>query len=481
MFGALQIEKADAFALRDQRHAQRRRIRHAIQMIAGYVDRRASGTMRLAPAQRPAGRWRKVGARQRGFAPGADLLHQPRPAVLHIEATSKERRDLRREAAHDLGQVAHRVAPLKPLGHAGQQVARSPVALALLFQLLPLQPVLAEDADRLSHVTNLVHLPQVGRDGGIILGGQPRHHIAEAHHRMKNALLQDEIEDAQEQQRSDAQHHFRHGAPQPGRFGRARHRLIRALVQHILELGDLRRDAIHFTAIFVAEQDGAGRRVLILLRRLERSVLLVEQRVGPIERLLQRLQLGQAGARILEVTDAILDRAQRRAFAAIGDHMAGIARDHETARLFAQAIDILLQRGGQLIEDGALGNGRTLLFLDMGREQHGRARSERQRDGRAISPVGDRGKPHGRATLGPRDWRLINHGTGVEATAILFRRARGTFVHSFRREGAGVESASAPRVARCLMPPSFRFASFPPSPCWKARSIPRRLPSRRAH
>jgi len=93
----------------------------------------------------------------------------------------------------------------------------------------------------------------------------------------------------------------------------------------------------------------------------------------------------------LKRPDAVLDGTQRFLLAAIDDQMAGIARNHIAARLFGQAIDILLQGGGQLVETGALGDGGALALFRAGREQHRRARRQSEQDGGPIGPVGDRG------------------------------------------------------------------------------------------
>ncbi len=389
--GLFEIEQADAFALRRQRDADGRDGGFAFQMLAGNVDHPAARLVDLAAPQCPAGRGREIIARLFGIEPVAGLQHHVAANVVDIEAAGEVGRDFRGEAAHHLDQIGGAVAALQALGHARQEVAHGAIDIALLLQPLPLQPIFTENTDRLRHVANLVHLREIGRDRGKILRGKAGDDIAQPHDRMQDALLQHEIEDAQEQQGGDAQHDFRHGPPLARAIGRALHCRVGAMIQHILEAADLRRHPVQFAAIFVAEEDGAGGLVVARLRRLDRDILLVGQGVGPLDRLAQRVQLIFVGAGILEMLDPILDGTQRFLLAAIDDQMAGIARNHIAARLFGQAIDILLQGGGQLVETGALGDRGALALFRAGREQHRRARRQGEQDGGPIGPVGDRG------------------------------------------------------------------------------------------
>ena len=296
----------------------------------------------------------------------------------------------------------HAVAALQTLGQAGQQVAHGAVGVAFLLQTLPFQAVFAEAADGLRHVPNLVHMGAVGRDRIPILRGQTGDDVAQADDRTQDALFQDEIEDAQEEQGGDAQHDFRHGAPLTGGVGCARHGMVGTLIQHILEFADLRGDAVQFAAIFVAEQDGAAGLVVARLSGADRGVLLVRQRVRPMQRLTQCGKFAFIGAGIAQMGDALLDRLQRALLTTVGDQMARIAADDEAARLFGKAIDILLQRGGGLVEGGALGDGGAFAFFGARCHQHGGARRQSQGDGGSIGPVGDGRQTHD-ASDGSRD------------------------------------------------------------------------------
>ncbi len=129
-------------------------------------------------------------------------------------AAPAARGDLGDEPLDDFLQVVERVAPLHPLRHPRQQVAHRPVGVALGLQPLPFEAVFAEDADRLRHIADLVDMADLGRLGSIILHRQPVDDIAELYHRMEHALLEDEIEDAEDEQRRQRQRDLGYALPQ---------------------------------------------------------------------------------------------------------------------------------------------------------------------------------------------------------------------------------------------------------------------------
>ena len=256
---------------------------------------------------------------------------------------------------------------------------------------MPFQSVFAKDADGLSHVADLVHLGKVRRNGGIILRGEARDHIAQPHHRPQYALFQDEVEHAQEQQGGCTHHDFRHEPQSARRFGCLADDIFRPLVQHILELADLGGDPIQFAAIFVTEEDGARGFPVAPLGSADCRFLLIRQRFGPVQSLLQRCEFADAGPTVAQMGDTLLDGAERLPFPPIGDDMRRIARNHISARLFGLPVGVFLQRGGHLVENSALFDGRPFLLLRAGRHQHDRTRSQGEGHGGAISIVGDGG------------------------------------------------------------------------------------------
>lgn len=223
------------------------------------------------------------------------------------------------------------------------------------------------------------------------MSGKARHDIAQPDDGAQDALLEDEVEHAQEQQCRRAQHEFRHAPPFARGVGGAGNGRFGALVQNILELRDLSRRIVQLTPIFIAEQDGAGGIAIARLRRGQGGLLLLGQPVDPMQRLLQGIEFARRRPGVLEVRDALFDGAERGLVPAIGDQMGGVPRNGIGAGLLGLAIAVLQQRTGHLVERGALLDGGAFGLLGAGRHQHGRARRQRQRDSGAIGPVGNRG------------------------------------------------------------------------------------------
>ncbi len=305
--------------------------------------------------------------------------------------------DLGHETFDDMLEIVGRVAALHPLGHARQQVAYRAIGIALLLQPLTLEPVLAEDAQRLRHVADLVDLLVERRFGGIILRRQPGDDIAELDHRMQHAPAEDEVEYEQEQQPGDRQQGLRGGAPQLRRADRGVQRDIGALIDPILEARDAALNPVELTLIFGREQDLERGGAVTALAGRDRIGLLILQRIGPVQRFAQHGEFLGAGPRIADMHGAGLDRAELPRLALIGDEIGRIAADHILPRKPAQRRDILIDVRGRAIERLALGRRRPLALLRRGGSQHGRAGGEGERDGDAVGPVRDGSQTHGPA------------------------------------------------------------------------------------
>nr|VUD34830.1 Uncharacterised protein [Raoultella sp. NCTC 9187] len=159
-------------------------------MVAGdiwlAVDRRMAQPATHGPAV--------IGMKELGLIrrrePAGDAAHLPGIEVENIEPPGDLRRDVGREKLGHFNHILERLASLQALGHPRQQLADRPVSVALLFQTLARQAVLAENADRLRHIANLINLGEVRRLDGVILRGEPLHDIAQAYNRVQHPALQ---------------------------------------------------------------------------------------------------------------------------------------------------------------------------------------------------------------------------------------------------------------------------------------------------
>lgn len=235
-----------------------------------------------------------------------------------------------------------------------------------------------------------------GRFGGEILHREPVDDVAELDHRVEHALLEDEIEYAEDEERGQRQHDLRDVFPALRNFGRALDLGFDATVEPVLKALDLQLGAIELPLIFGAEQYLAGERGIALFLRGQRRLLFVVQRVGERDGLLQRIEFACAGARVADMADAIFHRFERRDLAAIGGEVGRVAGVDELAGPVAERINLGPEFGGGLVERIALFDRCPLMLLRVRGEDHHRARHDRQDDRGAIGPVGDCRQTHDR-------------------------------------------------------------------------------------
>ena len=215
--------------------------------------------MAESPPYRPAVVGRKGRRLTGGRQPLRYAAHLPGVGIQNIQFTGDRRGDIRRKPLRHLNHILNGFTALQPLSHTRQQLADRPVGVALLLQPLTGQAVLAKNADRLSHVTNLIHLGKVRRLYRIILGGETLDHVAQANHRVEHPAFENEAEDEQKHQGGQADHDFRQRTPDPRALGGLVDSDGGAMLKHLAEAIDLRLHALQFSLVRGAVQHRDGR------------------------------------------------------------------------------------------------------------------------------------------------------------------------------------------------------------------------------
>ena len=141
--------------------------------------------------------------------------HLPGIGIENIQPARDLRGDIWREQFGNLDHILERFAALQALGHPRQQLADRPVRIALLFQPLPRQPVLAKDTNGLGHIANFINLGKLRRLNRIILRCQPLHHVAQANDGIEHPPLKNKPQHKQEHQRGEPNHDLRKRTPDP--------------------------------------------------------------------------------------------------------------------------------------------------------------------------------------------------------------------------------------------------------------------------
>ncbi|CCK17324.1 hypothetical protein BN136_3334 [Cronobacter universalis NCTC 9529] len=143
--------------------------------------------------------------------------------------------------------------------------------------------------DSLRHIANLIHLLQQRRFHRVILRRQPVDHIAQLHHRLQNAALEDKPEHKEKQQRRQPNHDFRERAQPQRSVGRRLNRRAGALVQQASKMRKLKIHSIELALIVDAKQQLQGAGVIAARHRIHRLLLFIFQPMGHRHALAQML------------------------------------------------------------------------------------------------------------------------------------------------------------------------------------------------
>ena len=339
--------------------------------------------------------------------PRARFDHRIARRVQQIEPPGKLRGNLRHEPLHHRLQVVRRIAALHSLRHPRKQIADRSIGIAITLEALSGYSVFAEHPERLRHVADFVDLLIGGRFGGKILRGEPRHDIAALDDRPQHALPKNEEQHAKEQQAGDAEDGFRSAAPQAGATHGDLQCPIGALVDAVLEPLHAYLNSVELAFVFGREEDIDGSVPLATLARDDRRLLLIAQRIRPVQRVAKVAQFIVPRAGIVNVACAILDAPQLAGFALVSRQVGSATADRELPRKPAEHTDILVDRRRRPIEFIALINGFTFTRLRRRGQQHRDAGSNGEGNGHAVCPIGDGRQAHAN-DLGTNTCKSVN-------------------------------------------------------------------------